>query len=195
MRTATFQATALVAAFLTLLMSPRALSQETAVYAEIGCAVCHGSAGEGSAAGPSLATGALALADFVDYVRQPTGTMPAYSPQAVSNRTLAEIHAYLAPATAQRVPTGRVDAGTTLYRSTGCYQCHSNEGQGGAQGPRIGPDPVSFARFAWYLRQPTGSMPPYSAAVISDQDLADIYSYLETRPRPPAVDSIPLLAP
>ena len=121
--------------------------------------------------------------------------MPAYSPQAVSNRTLAEIHAYLAPATAQRVPMGRVDAGTTLYRSTGCYQCHSNEGQGGAQGPRIGPDPVSFARFAWYLRQPTGSMPPYSAAVISDQDLADIYAYLETRPRPPAVDSIPLLAP
>lgn len=195
MRTVTFQASALVAAVVILLVSPRAFAQEAGGYAEIGCALCHGSAGEGSAAGPSLATGALPLAEFVDYVRQPTGTMPAYSPQAVSDQTLAEIHAYLVPAAAQPVPIGHVDAGATLYRGTGCYECHSNEGQGGAQGPRIGPDPVSFARFAWYLRHPTGSMPPYSAAVISDQDLADIYAFLEARPRPPAVDNIPLLAP
>ena len=38
-------------------------------------------------------------------------------------------------------------------------------------------------------------MPPYTAVVLSDQDLADIYAFLEARPKPPAVNSIPLLAP
>jgi hypothetical protein len=37
-------------------------------------------------------------------------------------------------------------------------------------------------------------MPPYTAKVMSDQDFADIYAYLQSRPRPPAVQSIPLLS-
>jgi hypothetical protein len=36
-------------------------------------------------------------------------------------------------------------------------------------------------------------MPPYTAKVLSDQDLADIYAYLMSIPPPPAIDSIPLL--
>ena len=38
-------------------------------------------------------------------------------------------------------------------------------------------------------------MPPYTAAVLSNQDLADIYAFLAARPQPPALSSIPLLAP
>jgi hypothetical protein len=30
---------------------------------------------------------------------------------------------------------------------------------------------------------------------MSDQDLADIHAFLQVRPQPPAVESIPLLAP
>lgn len=30
---------------------------------------------------------------------------------------------------------------------------------------------------------------------MSEQDLADVYAFLQARPRPPAVSAIPLLAP
>jgi hypothetical protein len=37
-------------------------------------------------------------------------------------------------------------------------------------------------------------MPPFTVKVMSDQELADVYAFLQARPRPPAVESIPLLA-
>jgi len=95
---------------------------------------------------------------------------------------------------ASTAPAGRVDVGATLYRKVGCFQCHVNEAQGGANGPKLGPDPVPFARFTQYVRRPTGDMPPYSEKVLSAQDMADIYAFVRARPRPPAVSAIPLLA-
>ena len=92
-------------------------------------------------------------------------------------------------------PKGRVDAGAVLYKKVGCYQCHSNEAQGGLSGPRIGPDLFAFARFSQYVRNPAGDMPPYTSKVLSDQDVADIYAWVQARPRPPAVSTIPQLAP
>ena len=128
--------------------------------------------------------------------------MPAHSPQIVSDTTLTDIYAFVhqrqagqQPAAQAAAPAGRVDAGAKLYGTVGCYQCHSNEGQGGVQGPRIGPNPIPFARFSAYLRNPTGDMPPYTSAVLSNQDLADIYAFLSARPQPPPLNSIPLLAP
>ena len=92
-------------------------------------------------------------------------------------------------------PPGRVDAGGTLFKKVGCYQCHANEAQGGLSGPRIGPNLVPFARFSDYIRTPTGEMPPYTPKVLSDQDIADIYAWVQARPRPPAVNTLPQLAP
>jgi hypothetical protein len=37
-------------------------------------------------------------------------------------------------------------------------------------------------------------MPPYTAKVLSERDLTDIYAFLQALPRLPAVSSIPLLA-
>jgi len=87
------------------------------------------------------------------------------------------------------------DAGAALYRKNGCYECHVNDAQGGPQGPRLGPNPIPFPRFAAYVRNPTGDMPPFTAKVISDQDLQAIYAFLQSRPTPPPVKDIPLLAP
>jgi mono/diheme cytochrome c family protein len=93
-------------------------------------------------------------------------------------------------------PTAKqIEAGAALYKKTGCFQCHVNEAQGGANGPRLGPNPIPFARFTQYVRKPTGDMPPYTAKVLSDRDLADIYAFLQTRKQPPAVNTIPQLAP
>ena len=87
------------------------------------------------------------------------------------------------------------DAGAALYRKNGCYECHVNDAQGGPQGPRLGPNPIPFPRFVAYVRSPTGDMPPFTAKVISEQDLASIYAFLQSRPTPPPVKDIPLLAP
>jgi mono/diheme cytochrome c family protein len=170
-------------------------SRGKASYRDVGCQTCHGADGEGGASGPSLVKGTLPLAAFVAYVRKPAGTMQPYSGEDLSDRDLADIYAYLEPKGSDRATEGRVAAGATLYRKTGCYECHSNEAQGGAQGPRLGPDPISFARFSWYVRYPTGAMPPYTAKVLSDEDLADIYAFVAARPEPPPLTEIPLLVP
>jgi mono/diheme cytochrome c family protein len=94
------------------------------------------------------------------------------------------------PATA---PAGNAENGKRIFTKYGCYECHGREGQGSSMtGPRIGPDPVPFEVFAPYIRKPLGEMPPYTAKVVSDQELADIYAFLQSRPRPPDAKTIPL---
>src|SRR5215510_11275530 len=75
--------------------------------------------------------------------------------------------------------SGNAEEGKKLFVSYGCYQCHGYEAQGSnATGPRLGPKPIAFAAFSRYVRQPTGQMPPYTAKVVSDTDLANIYAYV-----------------
>jgi mono/diheme cytochrome c family protein len=91
-------------------------------------------------------------------------------------------------------PAGNAEAGKKLFVSYGCYQCHGREAQGSSStGPRLGPRPIAFTAFSRYVRRPTGQMPPYTAKVVSDTDMANIYSYVQSRTPPPAVQSIPLL--
>jgi hypothetical protein len=53
---------------------------------------------------------------------------------------------------------------------------------------------MHFASFARYIRRPSGQMPPYTVKVTTDAELADIYAFLQTIPRPPDATKIPLLA-
>ena len=99
------------------------------------------------------------------------------------------------PAAQATAPAGSVQNGGALYKKIGCYQCHGGEAQGGLSGPRIGPALFPYARFSDYIRKPTGDMPPYSTKVLTDQQIADIYAWVNARPRPPAVNSLPQLAP
>jgi len=90
--------------------------------------------------------------------------------------------------------TPNAQNGRKLYNRFGCYQCHNREGQGSAAtGPRLGPHPVPLSSFIWYVRQPTGQMPPYTAKVVKDTELADIHAFLQSLPQPPAVKDVPLL--
>ena len=90
--------------------------------------------------------------------------------------------------------TPNAQNGKKLFERFGCYQCHQHEGQGAAAtGPRLAPRPIPYANFTRYVRQPTGQMPPYTAKVVKDSDLADIYAFLQSRPEPPAVKDTPLL--
>jgi len=113
--------------------------------------------------------------------------LAAASPQAQTSAPQSEKTA--------AVPAGNAEAGKRIFTQDGCYECHGREGQGAAQGagPRIGPPQLSLEALIKYVRQPTGQMPPYTSKVLSDQDLADIYAYLQSRPKAAASKDIPLL--
>jgi ubiquinol-cytochrome c reductase cytochrome c subunit len=67
------------------------------VYMAVGCYQCHGTVGQGSvASGPRLAPEPMPLASMVQLLRQPLNQMPAYSDKTLSDRDIADIHAYLA---------------------------------------------------------------------------------------------------
>ncbi|SRR5579885_1685760 len=90
--------------------------------------------------------------------------------------------------------TPNAQNGRKLFTRFGCYQCHQREAQGAAAtGPRLGPHPIPYANFVKYVRQPAGQMPPYTAKVVKDAELADIYAFLQSLPDPPAVKDVPLL--
>ena len=111
------------------------------------------------------------------------------SPAAAQNKVAPAVQ------TSNAAPVGNAVKGKALYGKIGCYQCHSEQGQGGTQGPRLGPRPIAFQAFLKYLRTPSGEMPPYKAKVMSDQDVADVYAFLQSLPPPPALSSLPLLQP
>jgi len=115
---------------------------------------------------------------------------------ALSTPSAAPQTGSTAPTTmSAEAPEGNAERGEILYRKTACYQCHSEQAQGGSQGPRLGPNPIPFRAFERYLRAPSGEMPPYSVKVMSDQVVADLYAFLRALPPPPPLSSIPLLQP
>ncbi|HEY4211949.1 MAG TPA: cytochrome c [Steroidobacteraceae bacterium] len=89
-------------------------------------------------------------------------------------------------------PTGNVTRGKQLYLDTGCYQCHGTLGAGGA-GPRLAPGPLPIQAYTLQLRHPRARMPVYTALVMPDADVADIYAYLLTIPKGKSAAEIPLL--
>ena len=100
----------------------------------------------------------------------------------------------LAPQTpSANAPKGNAENGKALFMKFGCFECHGREGQGAVTGPRLNQNPITYARFAAYIRKPSGEMPPYTAKVVSDAQAADLFAYLQSLPKPPAVESTPLL--
>lgn len=167
------------------------------VFASHKCASCHGVNGQG-AAGPKIAPPPLEFPAFVKQVRDPVGEMPPFGQDQISDAELADAYAFLKslqpaqPGVASL--NGNADNGKKIYMADGCYECHGTVGQGSTQtgGARIGPPSISLDAMIQYVHHPTGQMPPYTDKVITDQQLADIYTYLKAQ-QPPAVKDIPLL--
>lgn len=99
---------------------------------------------------------------------------------------------FVAGAFAQTKP-GDAENGKKLFTKYACYQCHGYLGQGGGAGAKLAPRPLPLAGLIAYVRKPSGVMPPYTAKVASDQDLADIHAYLSGIPPAPDPKNIPLL--
>ena len=89
--------------------------------------------------------------------------------------------------------SGNAENGKRLFVKDGCYECHGYAGQGGAAGARIAAIALNAQGLIRYVRAPAGQMPAYKEKVISDQQLTDIWSFLQTLPKPKPVKDIPLL--
>ncbi len=91
--------------------------------------------------------------------------------------------------------TGDVEKGRAIFVKNGCYQCHGYLGQGGISGARLMQTKPSQAGFVGFVRNPPpSSMPQFRAKIMSDQELADVYAYIESIPAPVAAKDIPLLS-
>jgi ubiquinol-cytochrome c reductase cytochrome c subunit len=88
--------------------------------------------------------------------------------------------------------SGDAARGKKLFMADGCYECHGTVGQGGP-GARLAPSPLPPQVIGYYIRNPTGEMPPFTSKVVSDADIRDIHAYLSSIPKPPAVADIPEL--
>ena len=97
---------------------------------------------------------------------------------------------------AEGAASGDVAKGKRIYIADGCHLCHGRVGQGGAMNypaPAIMKLEMPVESFVAFLRDAPNDMPAYTANVLSDEDAADIYAFLQSLPgRKPAKD-FPLL--
>jgi mono/diheme cytochrome c family protein len=98
-----------------------------------------------------------------------------------------------AVATAPFAHAASAEKGRTAYVQHGCWQCHGFQGQGGTAGKQLAPNVMPLPAMSAFVRNSAGPMPPYTKAVLSEEELADIHAYLESVPKPRDYKSIPLL--
>ncbi len=99
-------------------------------------------------------------------------------------------------ACAQDAPPGDVANGKRVYLADGCFLCHGRSGQGGAYNgpaPSLAQTQMPFDGFKGQLREPADDMPAYSEAVMSDQQIADIYAFVQSLPGRSDPKNFPLL--
>ena len=104
--------------------------------------------------------------------------------------------AMLIPAIGQTA--GNAENGKRLFVKDGCYQCHGYAAQGtllagGVPGARLAATSLNAQGLIRYVRAPAGQMPAYTNKVITDQELTDIHTYLQSLPKAKPVKDIPLL--
>jgi mono/diheme cytochrome c family protein len=109
--------------------------------------------------------------------------------------SLAVLFGSCALAAAQSpAPQGDAANGYKLFMADGCYQCHGTVGQGSrGTGPRLAPNPLPYENFESQLRKPANVMPPYTALVVSEAQLADIYAYVSSLPGPAKAEDVKIL--
>jgi len=87
------------------------------------------------------------------------------------------------------------ERGKVEFLKHGCWQCHGERGQGGVTGSKLAPDPMPFETFQTFVRTTDRNMPPYREEILSNDDLGDIYAYLQSIPKGADPNRIPLLNP
>jgi len=107
--------------------------------------------------------------------------------------SIAAVAAVILLAGAPDARAASAEHGKTVFMKKGCWECHGTQGQGMVTGPRLAPDPIPFEALSAFVRTTSRAMPPYRKEILSDADLADIYAYLQSIPKPPNVKGVALL--
>jgi ubiquinol-cytochrome c reductase cytochrome c subunit len=154
------------------------------------CASCHGNDGEGTFRGPALIGVGAASADF--WLR--SGRMPLREPDqrpqrgepAFNEAEIRQLVDYVArlgdgPAIPDVDLAGAdLARGGDLYR-VNCAACHNWDGKGGALvGRENAPPlrPVPDRQVAEAVRTGPGTMPRFTQAQLSDEDLNNVVAYV-----------------
>ncbi|AOW86562.1 cystathionine beta-lyase [Streptomyces olivaceus] len=170
-----------------------AIDEGKKLYA-VGCASCHGTGGQGTSDGPSLAGVGAAAVDF----QVGTGRMPAQQPGAqvpkkkviYSQAEIDQLASYIAslgagpsvPSEEKYGPEGAdIAKGGELFR-TNCAQCHNFTGKGGAlTHGKYAPTLEDVDPKHIYEAMQTGpqNMPSFPDTTLSEQNKKDIIAYLD----------------
>jgi mono/diheme cytochrome c family protein len=113
-----------------------------------------------------------------------------------SGLRLAALAAGLVLGAGGALAAGSPEKGKQAFVKHGCFQCHGTLGQGSvvtSNNKVLYNTQLPFESFQAFVRTTNRAMPPYSEAILSNDDLADIYAYLESLPKPPDYKTIPLL--
>lgn len=158
---------------------------------QVRCSSCHGLDGRGVAGkAPEVVDAGAAAADFylrtgrmplADYHDQPVRHRPAY-PDNEIRALVAYVGSLGSGPAIPRLPTkSDLSQGFQLY-SINCAQCHNDAGAGGALGygdivPSLNhATPLDAAEA---MRIGPAPMPVFGSDTLSDQQVADIASYVE----------------
>lgn len=76
-------------------VSKAAIANGRQVYMTVGCWQCHGTVGQGGAAGPRLAPGPMPREALRVFLRNSVRAMPAYPTTILSDASIDDLHAYL----------------------------------------------------------------------------------------------------
>jgi PQQ-dependent dehydrogenase (methanol/ethanol family) len=126
------------------------------------CALCHGSAAEGTDRAPPLVGNrqlrGLGVADIAAIIEHGRANMPAFGslPQSEIRRLASYVRSLNANAFEMR-PAGDVASGARLFFGSGhCADCHSAGGRGGTSGPDLSSiaGVVTLAQLADAIRHP-----------------------------------------
>ena len=89
---------------------------------------------------------------------------------------------------------GNAQNGKKVFEKLGCFRCHGSAGEGMPQTgkeagpPKIASPHLSLQDFVRFVRAPKGQMPPFSAAQVSDDELSDVYAFLQAVASQPKVE-------
>jgi mono/diheme cytochrome c family protein len=116
--------------------------------------------------------------------------------QLVKRVGLAALAAGLALSPVAASAEGSPEKGKEAFIKHGCFQCHGTVGQGSVNtsgGKVLTNTALPLEAFQAFVRTTNRAMPPYSEKILPNEDLADIYAYLEAIPKPVDYKTIPLL--
>ncbi len=127
---------------------------------------------------------------------RPTGDTATTA--AVSSVTAGSQQTLAGTTSVAAAPGDPVAAGNTLFHTVGCSGCHGDQGQGNI-GPKIAGTGLTVDAVLQQVRQPRGQMPPFTTAQISDDQVRQVYAYLESLAPPtptpaPTATAVPTVA-